>query len=195
MSLEHLLEVYGYPVLFGGTLLEGETPLIMAGFLAHRGHLALPLVIVVAFAGTFASDQYFFYMGRTHGRTYLSRRPAWRSKADRALALLERHGLPLVVGFRFLYGLRIATPFAIGMSGFDPLRFFLLNALGGILWSIVIAFLGYSIGGLLSVFLHDLRRYELLVLVAIPVTSAIVWLLYFLFRSRSRREHDGLASG
>ena len=40
---------YGYFAVFLGTLLEGETILIIAGFLAHQGHFHLPLVILVAF--------------------------------------------------------------------------------------------------------------------------------------------------
>jgi len=193
LSLENLLAVYGYPVLFLGTFLEGETVLLMAGFLAHGGYLALPLVILVAFAGTFSADQFFFFLGRSRGRSYLLRHPAWQPRADRAHALLQSHGLPLVVGFRFLYGLRIATPFVVGMSGFSPSRFVLLNAVGAAFWTIVIALLGYSLGGLLTAFFQDLRRYELPVVLAILLTSAIVWLVRF--RRRSRAQPDGERSG
>lgn len=38
MSLESLIIAYGYPALFAGTFLEGETIVVIAGFLAHRGY-------------------------------------------------------------------------------------------------------------------------------------------------------------
>lgn len=188
MSLEHLLELYGYPVLFAGTFLEGETPLLMAGFLSHRGYLAFPMVVLVAFAAAFSSDQCFFHLGRSRGRHYLLDRPAWKQKADRANALLQRYGIPLIIGFRFLYGLRIATPFVVGMSGFEPIRFVVLNATGVALWSIVIAALGYSLGGLLSVVIENVQHYELLVLGSMLLASSIGWLVYLRRRSRSRRD-------
>ena len=49
INLEILVSAYGYPALFIGTFLEGETILVIAGFLAHRGYLELPWVIVIAF--------------------------------------------------------------------------------------------------------------------------------------------------
>jgi membrane protein DedA with SNARE-associated domain len=191
LSLEHLIELYGYPVLFAGTFLEGETPLLMAGFLSHRGYLTFPMVVLVSFAATFSGDQLFFHLGRSRGRRYLLKHPTWQPKADRANALLQRYGIPLLIGFRFLYGLRIATPFAIGMSGFNPARFAVLNATGGALWSVVIAAVGYSLGGLLSVYLGNLRRYELSVLVAMLLASAIVWLAHWLRRSSAHRDRAG----
>ena len=191
MSLEHLIELYGYPVLFAGTFLEGETPLLMAGFLSHRGYLAFPMVVLVAFAATFFGDQLFFHLGRSRGRRYLLNHPTWQAKADRVHALLQRYGIPLLIGFRFLYGLRIATPFVVGTSGFNPARFVLLNATGGVLWSVVIAALGYSLGGLLSAYLENLRHYELLVLVAMLLASSIVWLVHWLRRSSAHRDRAG----
>jgi len=190
VSLEHLLEVYGYPALFAGTFLEGETPLLMASFLAHRGYLSLPVVALVGFAGAFAADQLSFYLGRSRGRGYLVGRPVWQAKAERAHALLQRYGLRIVVGFRFVYGLRVATPFVVGMTGFAPLRFLLLNAVGGAVWSVVITFLGYSLGGVLKVFLEDLRSYELLVILSIASISAIVWVIYLRRRSSAEPGRD-----
>ena len=38
INLEPLVSTYGYPALLVGTFLEGETILVIAGFLAHRGY-------------------------------------------------------------------------------------------------------------------------------------------------------------
>lgn len=172
MSLEVLLGTYGYYLLFLGTLLEGETVLVVAGFLAHRGYFSLPLVMAVAFCGSFLSDQAVFYAGRLRGRRWLAKRVAWRSKADRVFALLARHQTLLVLGFRFLYGLRTLIPFLVGLSRISPLRFFLLNGIGAIVWSIAVASLGYGLGQAAEVILGKVARYELWIVAGITVAGA-----------------------
>ena len=47
-ELESFVQSYGYGALFLGTLLEGETVLILAGLMAHMGLMKLPLVVLVA---------------------------------------------------------------------------------------------------------------------------------------------------
>ena len=50
-----------------GLLLEGETMLVLGAFMAHRGYLSLPIVIVIGWLVAFTSDQFFFWLGRTQG--------------------------------------------------------------------------------------------------------------------------------
>lgn len=185
MTLAALITTYGYPALLLGTFLEGETILLLAGFLAHRGYLELPWVIGVAFLGTFAGDQLFFYLGRFRGSAWLERRAGWHAKAERVFRLLHRHHIPVVVGFRFLYGLRSVTPFVLGASRLSPLRFFLLNALGGIVWASVVASLGYAFGNALESLTGGLRELELWAAALICAAGLCGWLFYFL-RRRAR---------
>ena len=48
MSLAQLLADDRYLALFVGSLLDGETLLVLAGFAAHQGY---PVVLAVAFVG------------------------------------------------------------------------------------------------------------------------------------------------
>lgn len=48
--MESLIENYGYLAILIGTFLESETILVLGGFIAHQGYLALPWVILAAFA-------------------------------------------------------------------------------------------------------------------------------------------------
>jgi membrane protein DedA with SNARE-associated domain len=64
MHIGELIEKYGYLALLVGTLLEGETVLVMSGYAAHRGYLHLPLVMLIAFVGSSVHDQSFFWVGR-----------------------------------------------------------------------------------------------------------------------------------
>ena len=180
MSLESVIITYGYPALLIGTFLEGETILVIAGFLAYRQYLSLPWVIVVAFLGTFAGDQLFFYLGRTKGNTFLKKRPHWEPKVQKVRNLLDIHHTWVIIGFRFFYGFRNITPFVIGMSGFSARRFFWLNALGGLVWASLIASGGYFLGQIMESFLVRLKKYELRIIVAIAIIGSVIWIYFFI---------------
>lgn len=175
MNLYQTIIDYGYFALFIGTFLEGETILVIAGFLAHRGYLSLPWVIVAAFLGTFAGDQTFFYLGRWKGIAFLQKHPLWRSKTDKAFCLLNRHQMLVILGFRFLYGVRNVTPFVIGTCGIAPGRFFVLNFIGALVWAAVVGFLGYQFGYLAEVLLGEIQRYELSILAALLVAGLVLF--------------------
>lgn len=175
--VEHLISTYGYLAVLVGTFLEGETILVIAGFAAHRGYLGLPEVIAAACAGTLAGDQLFFYLGRSRSEALLRRRPSWRGSIERVRHMLERHQLAVVLGFRFLYGVRTVTPFAIGMSGFPPVRFLILNVIGAATWAAVIGSLGYLFGHSLELVLGDLKRYELAIMLGLAATGVVLGLL------------------
>jgi membrane protein DedA with SNARE-associated domain len=75
MDLINLITLFGYPVILMGTFIFGEMVLVLGGFAAHRGDLDLRLVVLCAFIGAAAGDQFFFFIGRYKSRTFLDRRP------------------------------------------------------------------------------------------------------------------------
>jgi len=184
--LESLLATYGYPAIILGTFLEGETVMILAGVAAHLGYLSLDWVIICGFCGTFFGDQLYFFLGRRHGKSMLANRPSWQTPADRIFRKLERHQILLILGFRFLYGIRTVTPFAIGMSEISYLRFSILNMFGAGIWAISIAFAGYFFGQAVETVLGDIKHYELELIAGIVGCSALVWAIHF-YRHRINR--------
>jgi len=186
--LESFLETYGLLAIFLGTFLEGETILVLAGLAAHRGYIPLPSVIAAGFAGTFFGDQLYFYLGRRHAGAFLAKRPAWKDRIARARRVLERHDVAFIFGFRFLYGLRTVSPFAIGMSDVPLRRYLILNLLGGLGWSLVVALLGYSVGHGAEALLGRVKEVEAWLFLGVAVAGAIVWLGYFVQRRRQQHE-------
>jgi membrane protein DedA with SNARE-associated domain len=186
VSLSELIEKYGYAVVLIGTCLEGETILVMAGFAAHQGHLSLPGVIAAAFTGSLIGDQLAFFAGRRYGDKVSTRFSGMKSGIERARSLLDRHGTPLLIGFRFVYGIRTVTPLAAGMSGVKPERFLLLNVLGAATWAVVVGAAGYAFGHGLELMLDRVHHVEGRVLVAIAVVGAIAAVVHH-FRSKTRR--------
>lgn len=179
INLGSLVSTYGYPALLVGTFLEGETILVIAGFLAHRGYLELPWVIVIAFLGTFAGDQLYFWLGWTKGADFLMRRPSYRVRVEKAQNLLEKYQKLIILGFRFVYGLRTVTPFAIGLSKSDAKEFIVLNATGAMVWAMIVGSGGYLFGNALEIIIGDIKHCELEILAAIAITGVMVWLVHF----------------
>lgn len=190
--LSQLVADYGYLAVFAGSLLEGETILVVAGFAAHQGHLSLPAVIAIAFVGGLLGDQFFFFLGRRYGDALLRRLPLLARHAERVNRLLLRHHAWLIVGVRFMYGLRIAGPIVIGMSPVSARRFLLFNLIGAAIWAVLIAGAGYLFGQTLHWLLADLNRYEW---VGVLVILAVAGLVALGHRLWSRRKGRGLRSG
>lgn len=176
MTLETLVQDYGYPALFVGTFLEGETILVLGGLAAHLGYLDLGWVIAAGFAGTFCGDQLYYFLGRRHGTALLERKPGWQVRADRIFDLLQRHQLLLILGFRFLYGLRTVTPFLIGTSGIRPLTFLVLNSAGGAIWAATVVALGYLFGRAVETVIGDIKHYELEIVGIVVLGGVAMWL-------------------
>lgn len=177
MTLIHLIHVYGYLAVLAGTFLEGEMILLLAGMAAAQGYLLLPWVITAAFAGSFAGDQLFFYIGRRYGPGFVQRRPGLRPAAARLQGWLSRHPVLPVAGFRFLYGLRSAAPFVFGAAGVGRRRFFVLNGIGAVIWAVALGYAGFAAGRAFAAIMVHVQRDELMLLLA-GVAAAGLWLIW-----------------
>ncbi len=175
--LQQFLQDFGYFALFLGTFFEGETILVLAGFLAFRGYMDINLVVIVAFFGSYAGDQLWYFLGRKHGRKLLARKPRWQMMGDRALEHIRRHPDIWVLSFRFVYGLRTVMPVAIGLSGYPPGRYLLLNGIGAAIWAAALAAAAYHFGAILEglLGLGSVKKYELWVLGGLLLVGLLLW--------------------
>jgi membrane protein DedA with SNARE-associated domain len=196
MDLDALIREYGYLAILIGTFLEGETILVLGGLAANLGYLEIQWVLVSAFLGSFSGDQLYFHIGRHYGPRIIARRLSWQESAEKVYHILRRHQNFLILTFRFYYGLRNVTPFAIGAAGVDWRRFLLLNTLGAVVWTIVLAYLGYFFGAALEHYLPDFRKYQVYLLVGLLMIGITVWafvLEWHRIRSRAwRRDHPDI---
>src|SRR5678815_2485716 len=104
MALEYapLIERYGYLATFAGTLVEGESLLILSGLAAHRGYLSFPMVVLVGGLGGALGDLLFFMLGRHYGNDLLARFPRFTPAAERVHAMIERHPAATILAVRFM---------------------------------------------------------------------------------------------
>src|SRR3712207_3831403 len=141
-----LIERYGYLIVFLGVTLEGvgiplpgETVLIAAGALAHRGSLTLWETMVMGSLGAVMGGQAGYCVGRFGGRPFVLR---WGrhtfitpERLGRAETFFEQHGGKAVFFARFITGLRVFGALVAGMSHMAWGKFALYNVLGGAVWA------------------------------------------------------------
>lgn len=174
MSLSEFVSEYGYLAVAVGCVLEGETVLLMAGFAAHRGLLDLPMVLAVALVSSFAGDQFWFAVGRRFGGRLIDRFASIRRVMPRVQQLIEAHQDALVLGIRFMVGVRVAGPVLMGWSKVSASRFFVFNFVGAALWAGVIGGGGYAFGEVLERLLPTIRKAEEGVIVILVVAGLAI---------------------
>jgi membrane protein DedA with SNARE-associated domain len=184
MTIETFVAIYGYPALLAGALMEGETIVIIAGFLAHSGHLYLPWVMLTAFVGAFTADQFFFQLGKRKGMAFLESKPRWEPRVDKIRRFLVRYQVISILVYRFLYGMRTITPIVIGASGFSTIRFIGLNFCSTLLWALGVSTAGYYFGHLFQEVLQDVQHYELIIMLVIAVAGGAVWFYRYKWKKR-----------
>jgi len=173
-SLARLVSDYGYLAVFVGSLLEGESILLLAAYAAHRGYLSLPIVVAVACCGAILGDQIFFFSGRWFGDALLRRVPTLEARAETVNRLLIRFHAGLIIGLRFAYGLRIAGPVVIGMSTLSSRRFLFFNAVGALIWAPLVAGVGFVFGHAMERLFVDFKEFETLGLVGLALLIIVV---------------------
>jgi membrane protein DedA with SNARE-associated domain len=157
VNVSHLVETFGYPLLFlavmaesSGVPIPGETALITAAVLASQGKLQIELVIAIAAAGAIVGDNIGYLIGHKGGRWLLERPGRFHRQRLQVLELgepfFEKHGPKAVFFGRFLLGLRVWASWLAGATRMRWRSFLLWNALGGICWATGIGLLAYFLG-------------------------------------------------
>ena len=177
-DIPSFLEQYGYSAIVLGTFLEGETVLLLAGFFAHQGYLDPAWVAVAAFCGSFSGDETMFLLARYKGVSLLRRFPRLAAGVERMGRTMRGSEIPLILGFRFVYGIRNITPAFLGVNGTSPLLFAPLNAVSAALWAVSFTAAGYFGGQALTQVFGRLHAYEPYILAGFLAIGATVWLIH-----------------
>jgi membrane protein DedA with SNARE-associated domain len=178
---------YFYLIVFVWTFLEGETIVLFAGFAAAQGLLRLEPLIIAACLGSFAGDQTYFWLGRHFGQAVLKRFPRFRNGVDSALKWVERYSAGFILTFRFIYGVRNFSSFALGLSAVNWRRFLWLNLFAAAVWAVTFVALGYFLGHAMRKALPEIARsFRLSMLAALVVVGLATWLLHRLQRRRKQ---------
>lgn len=180
--MEHFIEFvqnWGYLAVFIGSLVEGESVILTATFLAYNGYLSLPKIMLVAFTGTLLAEQVCYFIGRYYGAALFDKYPKFKPQADKAFVLLKKWDIWFILSCRFIYGIRTISPFVIGASGISPDRFIPLNVIAALIWTLISCIGGYMLGSTVEKIIanfHVIQQYILFIfLIIVAVISLVVW--------------------
>lgn len=181
-QLERLVADYGYVAILIGTFFEGETILLVGAFAAHQGYLRIDLVVLIAFIGSCAGDQFWYMLGRRYGRARLLKRPFLAERVERITRWLDRYPTVFILGFRFVYGIRNIAPVVIALSKIPPWRFYVLNVVAAALWAVTGGFAGYLFGAAVEAFVGHLKAVEQRLLAGIALAAIGYFVGRWLYR-------------
>lgn len=180
---------WGYVAVFLGAMVEGESVILTASYLAYKGILSFPIVMGVAFVGTFCADQALFFLGRHYGTRLLHHWPHLEHRMERPFALLRKWGTWYIMTFRFIYGVRIISSVVIGMSGIPPRRFLGLNFISGVVWAVISCGAGYLIGDGIEWMLQNFDLWQKYMFGGFAIMMAALY--WFVFRGPTHRKKRG----
>jgi membrane protein DedA with SNARE-associated domain len=171
-----------YSVVFLGCFFEGETSLTTSAFAAHRGYLEIIIVMLTALVATQSWDWIWFTVGRKGGKRYVETKPKLYQKVKRIDALLTKNPIPVLLGYRFLFGFRTAVPLVIGMSSISKRKFLTFSLINTILWDILFSSIGYYFGAFLKANWKRIEDYEFEIMGSILIAGVVIGLF---LRSKS----------
>ncbi len=171
----HIDPLWGYVAVFLGSLIEGESVIFIAGFLAHQGCLSLPKIILISFVGTLLADQFLYHVGRHYGNHIIDQFPSFKPRAEKAFRLLKQYDSYFILIFRFIYGIRIISPVIIGSSGVEVKRFTILNIIAAIIWSVGSCVVAYFFAHLI---MEELLLFPKIFLGIVIVGGGLIFLIY-----------------
>ncbi len=178
------LLVFGEAALFIGFVLPGETSVIVAGVIASKGHVNIAVLCVLVVAAAIIGDSVGYAIGHRYGEQLL-KLPVIRHRQvalSRALEGLRQRGPIYVFVGRFTAFLRAVMPGLAGMSKMHYRRFLVANSLGGLIWGVGYALLGYFAGSALS----RIEKYASWAGIGLlVVVIALVWVMHL---RRQRRD-------
>ena len=183
MDTSALIQHYGYAGIFLGGLFEGETILLLGAYAVHQGYLQMPLVIAAGAAAAFASDQFYFYLGRHRGPSIARRYPRIHDRLDQVRGFVERHPAAIVMAMRFAWGLRIVLPIALGMGRMRAALYVPLSALASVLWATVVCFFGIAVSEFARRIIGNLRHHESAIVILAVIAGLVVLLWQLRLRS------------
>jgi len=180
--------VFGETAVFIGFVLPGEIAAVLGGVLASRGHLSLPLVVIIVVAAAIIGPFIGYEIGRRMGDRLFRSRPLRRVQGgvDRTKAVLASRGGVAVLLGRFVAIVRALMPAAAGAAQLRYRTFTFYNLLGGLIWGTGYVLLGYLAGSAYAVVEREVGAGLAIAIGAIVLAAIAVW-LYRRHRSAAGR--------
>jgi membrane protein DedA with SNARE-associated domain len=171
-EMYELLQRYGLWAVFFGTMIEGDLTLLFSGVLARAGLFTFEEAFAVGTMGGFIGDTLSYMIGaRFRGRArtlhfFVRARP-------RIERLMQRFGVLSVFIVKYVYGLRTASAMFWGLAQFGFIRFCVLTLASCAVWVGLLGGLGFTFATGVEKLIGDLRRIQIVLLVALIIFATV----------------------
>ncbi|BBI34003.1 VTT domain-containing protein [Cohnella abietis] len=195
--LNHLLEQYGYSVLFFSLFLEmlalplpGELIMTYAGLIVNQGKLDWLLSILIAGTGTTLGMTVTYWIGYRLGNPFFekygSRFHFGPDKFEKVSKWFGRYGNKMLIIGYYIPGVRHITGYFSGTTRLPFRKYALYAYSGAFLWVSVFISLGKLLGPKWEKYHHTVNVY-ILVIGLILVTGYVLFILY---KKNKQRIHE-----
>ena len=175
-----------YIGIFCGIFFEGEMVMITSVIAAHHGHLKLWMVVAIGLTGTYASDSFYFFLGRKKGKDWLQKKAHFRKKYEVIDRKIGRYPILIFLVYRFMYGFRTIAPLAIGMSNTRTSKFLLLSAISTLVWGVTYSAIGYIFGEVLQSKFSHIEHIEKYVIGVLLLLGTVVFVIVRVARNKKK---------
>lgn len=184
---------WGYPGIFILMAMEStvlpvpsELVLIPAGYLAHKGEMSFPLILLASTLGSLAGASFNYILALWLGRPFLEKygkyffvRPELLQKTDQ---FFLKHGAISTFTGRLVLGIRHLISIPAGLTRMNFGKFSFYTCLGAAVWSLVLILMGYFIGGNEQLIKDNLP----LMTAAILGSVTLILVIYYFWQKRQK---------
>ncbi|WP_129840604.1 VTT domain-containing protein [Streptomyces sp. RFCAC02] len=124
-----------------------------AGALAQAGDMSLPLVLLVVAGSALAGDALIYgcgVLGSRRALRWLSRTPRRSAALHWTASRMRAHGLPFVIGVRFVPSGRVVGALTAAVVGYPARRYLLGAGIAELIWASYSVGIGYWGGAALG---------------------------------------------
>ena len=191
---------YGYLAIFVLIFLQeigmpnpfpNELLLIFSGYLAFRGFLFFPNVVITAISADFIGTNILYFLFYNTGSYIIQKKPRWiplsTAMIDRLTAKVSNGGKLNIFIFRLTPFTRGYTSVIAGLLRIKPKTFLPLALISAITWAIVYVLTGYFIGPYWDLFVKYLDSFKYIMLAILVLVLSLMLLVYFLRKKKTIR--------
>lgn len=195
-GIQNAYATWGYPIVLLGALLEntillglvlpGGTLVILGAVYAQNGAMELPLVLLLAWAGTVLGASFDFALGRLGLQSRLAG-PKLHTRLEPRLQaaerFLQRYGIGAFLLAHFVGHIRSFVAITAGITNLPVRRFLLAEGIAALAWNVVFVGLGYTLGTHVDALQAVVGRAGLIIVLAALVSYGA----YSVFKRRHSR--------
>jgi membrane-associated protein len=152
-----------------GFFLPGDTLLLAAGVFAAQGKFPIVLTIAAIAIAAILGDNTGYSLGKVMGPRLFKKKDGilFRQEyVERTEKFYEKYGAKTMLLAHFIPIVRSFAPFVAGVGKMPRLKFFLFDAVGDIVWAVLLTLLGYWFGSRISNIDHYVLPTVLIVMAA-----------------------------